>query len=849
MKITDGVQVLGAREHNLKNIDVFIPRNKITVITGLSGSGKSSLAFDTIYAEGQRRYMDGLSAYAKQFLDQFKKPEVDSITGLSPSISIEQKTSSTNVRSTVGTVTETYDLFRILFSKVGTAKCPKHGEELKPQSAEKIIEQVMGLPTKTKIIIYSPAVRSKKGEFQKELKSWFKEGFLKAIIDGDAVEIDQMEKLQKTKLHDIDLVVDRLVIREDVRHRVSQAVEKALKFGSGQLIIEDYTTKERTLFSQNANCPKCNFSFPDYSDPKFFSFNSPRGWCKTCKGIGTVDIDEWGDSYKVVYDSNLEDGGSDYDELSIEECKKCEGKRLAIEARNVFFHSVSISDLSGLYISELHEYLSKVQLTKIENKIVGKLFEEIKRRLDYLDRMGVGYLKMDRPSRSLSGGETQRIRLASQVGNGLVGVLYVLDEPSIGLHPQDHSKVLELLRELRDRGNTIIIVEHDEESIQHADYIYDLGPRAGVLGGNIQAKGKLSEIKKDKNSITGKYLSGKATAIVHRKEPVNNDSDTIQLKGAEQNNLKKINLEFPLKRFVTVTGVSGSGKSTLVIDTLYKAIAKHINNSEWTVGKHKNLQGIESIDRVININQKPIGRTPRSNPATYTGLFSPVRELFANLPESKVRGFKPGHFSFNVKGGRCEECNGAGRKKVEMNFMANVYVDCDVCLGLRYNRETLGIKYNDKNIAEVLSMTVSEAHAFFTSHKKIHMILSTLMEVGLDYLTLGQYATTLSGGEAQRIKLSKELSKRSSRHNMYILDEPTTGLHFEDIRKLNELLHKLVSDNNSLIVIEHNLDVIKSSEYIIELGPKGGKDGGQLLYQGDIKGLKKVKNSPTAPFL
>jgi excinuclease ABC subunit A len=843
------IDVKGAREHNLKNIDLRIPKNQITVITGLSGSGKSSLAFDTIYAEGQRRYMDGLSAYAKQFLDQLKKPEVDSISGLTPAISIEQKVTSTNVRSTVGTVTEVYDLLRILFSKIGTPYCPKHpDQELKTQSSEQIVDQVMSLPNGSKLMFLAPMARQKKGEFLKEFKAWFKSGFLKARVNGEIIDLDLQGKLQKTKQHNIDLVIDRVILKDDSRHRVSQAVERALEWGNSQVILVNLKTETENLYSTSSACPKCSFSFPDFSDPKFFSFNSPRGYCPSCKGIGTLDIDEDGDTYNVVYDENLGDSEGDIDELSINVCSDCEGERLRLEARNIKLGKKSISQICSESISDLPDWFSKLKLSSTEEKIAAKLLEELVKRTNYLKRMGVGYLHLNRPSRTLSGGESQRIRLASQIGSGLVGVLYVLDEPSIGLHPKDHNNLLGILRELRDKGNTILMVEHDEDTIRTADYIYDLGPGAGRLGGNIQAHGKIKEILKANNSITAVYLNGTKTASVI-KEKISNTSDKVlSIRGAKQNNLKSVDLDIPLHQFVVITGISGSGKSTLIIDTLYKQLANDLHKTEWAVGKHKKISGVKNIERLVNITQKPIGRTPRSNPATYVGLFTSIRDLYAQLPESKIRGHKPGFFSFNVKGGRCEACSGAGRRKLEMNFMADVYVECEFCLGRRYHRETLNIKYNDKSIADVLEMTVLEAYEFFKNHKKLERQLKTLLDVGLDYITLGQAATTLSGGEAQRIKLSKELSKQNTKHCLYILDEPTTGLHFEDIRKLNALLQRLVDKGNSVLVIEHNLDVIRSADHIIELGPEGGKNGGKLIFTGNLQELKKA-NTPTSEFI
>ncbi|MEC9281426.1 MAG: excinuclease ABC subunit UvrA [Bdellovibrionota bacterium] len=842
------IDVKGAREHNLKNIDVRIPKNKITVITGLSGSGKSSLAFDTIYAEGQRRYMDGLSAYAKQFLDQLKKPDVDSISGLTPSISIEQKVSSTNVRSTVGTVTEIYDLLRILYSKLGVAHCPDHPEEeLKAQGTEKIVDQIMSLPEGSKLIIYAPVARQKKGEFLKEFKAWFKKGFLKARVNGNVIDLDTAEKLQKTKMHNIDLVVDRVILKSESRHRISQAVERANQFGNSQIILFDMGSNTETLYSTSSACSKCGFSFPDFSDPKFFSFNSQRGYCPTCKGIGTVDIDEDGDSYNVVYDDNIESAG-DIDELSVKACHDCGGSRLRLEARNVFLGQKTISDFSLEPIADLIDELEKIPFNDNEKKVAGKLLEELVQRLSYLEKMGVGYLHLNRPSRTLSGGESQRIRLASQIGSGLVGVLYVLDEPSIGLHPQDHSNLLEILNELKDKGNTILMVEHDEETIRSADYIFDLGPGAGRLGGNIQAKGNLQDIIGSETSVTGKFLSGKKTAAVIKDKKIETVEHFIELTGASEHNLKSVNLKLPLNQYVVVTGVSGSGKSTLIIDTLYKLLAKHFYSTDWVAGKNTGITGMDNVDRIVNINQKPIGRTPRSNPATYVGMFTEVRQIFTELPEAKIRGFKPGHFSFNVKGGRCEECNGAGKRKLEMNFMANVYVECEYCLGKRYTRDTLNIKYKDKSISDILDMTVEEAYEFFKNHKKLERQLRTLLDVGLDYITLGQAATTLSGGEAQRIKLSKELSKRSFKKALYILDEPTTGLHFEDIRKLNSLLQRLVDAGNSVVVIEHNLDIIRSADHIIELGPQGGKYGGKIVFTGSLEELKKA-NTATSKFI
>lgn len=844
----DGIIVNGAREHNLKDINVKIPRNKITVITGLSGSGKSSLAFDTIYAEGQRRYIDGLSAYAKQFLDKFKKPEVDSITGLSPSIAIEQKTSSTNPRSTVGTVTEVYDFVRLLFSKLGIPRCPTHGIDVSSQSEEEIVDNILSYPDGSKLILLAPMFRQKKGEFLKEFKQWLTKGFVRAKVDGDYIELDKAKKLQKTKLHDIDLVIDRVVIKDGIRTRLSNSVARAIEISGGRIIIEDFQSKEQKLYSKTASCPICSYSFPDFEDPKFFSFNSPKGYCESCKGIGTQDISEDGESLIDTHDDDLNTDSFEIDEFAIHECASCNGSRLKEDARNIFINNSSIADLVMLPISELINYFENIKLNKRQSIIAGKILKELSLRLSYLDRMGVGYLHLHRPSRSLSGGESQRIRLAAQIGSGLIGILYVLDEPSIGLHPKDHHKLLQILEEIRDKGNTILMVEHDEETIRSADFIYDLGPRAGSLGGNIQAKGNLKEILRSKDSITADYLNGSKTAYL-KSPKVEASQSFIKIEKASQNNLKNVSIEIPLNMLCAVTGVSGSGKSTLIIDTLYKYLANEFHKANWTVGKVKKISGLDHFQRVVNINQKPIGRTPRSNPATYVGIFNLIRDLFSQLPEAKIRAYKPGHFSFNVKGGRCEECKGAGRKKLEMNFLANVYVECDTCFGKRYNRDILSITFNNKSIADVLDLTVQEAFEFFEKHPQLNKKLKTLLDVGLDYITLGQHATTLSGGEAQRIKLSKELSKQSNKHTLYILDEPTTGLHFEDVRKLNELLRRLVTEGHSVIVIEHNIDVIKSSDHIIELGPEGGKYGGEIVFHGKLQNLLKDKKSPTGLYI
>jgi excinuclease ABC subunit A len=835
----EGIRVRGAREHNLKNISVDIPRNKITVITGLSGSGKSSLAFDTIYAEGQRRYLEGLSAYARNFLEQLKKPDVDSISGLSPAISIEQKTSSTNPRSTVGTVTESYDYLRLLFAKIGKPYCPKCKKIVETQTHEQIIDEVCSYKNGSKLLLLAPVAVLKKGEFRKEIEQWQRLGFVRAIIDGTEYELAKAPALKKTIAHNIDLIIDRVVIKEDIKSRISQSISKGLDLAKGQIIVEDFTTKERRTFSQKASCPSCGLSFPEI-EPLLFSFNSPKGACPTCNGIGTMNY--------VAISEEEDDINEEVEYYDEQACITCHGARLKKEALHIFVANKNISYYSELSIKELIQAIDKIKMNPRETLIAEKIVKQLKSRLIYMDRVGVSYVTLNRSSRTLSGGESQRIRLASQLGSGLMGVLYVLDEPSIGLHPKDHKKLLEILEELRAKGNTILLVEHDEETILSSNLVVDLGPGAGVNGGNIQAVGTPKELMKNKNSITGAYLSKEKAVFRPAKKRDLSKNPMIEVIHASGNNLKNINVKIPLGGFAAVTGVSGSGKSTLVIDTIYKFIHNKIYKSEYSVSEVKNIKGIETITSVVNINQKPIGRTPRSNPATYTGLMTLIRTLFSEIPEAKIRGFKPGYFSFNVKGGRCEHCRGGGAIRVEMNFLADVYVDCDYCQGLRYNPECLGIRYKGKNIADVLQMSVAEAVEFFTHHKVIHAKLNTLHRVGLDYIKLGQSSTTLSGGEAQRIKLSKELSRRPAGHTIYILDEPTTGLHFEDISKLLELLHELVDNNNTVLVIEHNLDVIHSADYVIELGPEGGPEGGQIVNASDYKTFIKNPKSPTANY-
>ena len=860
----DGIRVKGAREHNLKNIAIEIPRNKITVITGLSGSGKSSIAFDTIYAEGQRRYVDSLSTYARNFLEKLKKPEVDSIVGLSPAIAIDQKSVGLNPRSTVGTVTEVYDYLRLLYAKVGTAHCPTHKVPVAGQTPDQIIADIEKLPNGTRAIVLAPFAQGKKGEFLAEFQKWLKRGFVSAKIDGQYVDLDKAKKLTKTKAHDIDIVIDKVVIKEGVRGRLAESVHAALQHGNGRVVIEKING-ERKSYSIYSACPVCGFSFPEI-EPRFFSFNNPRGACRTCNGLGTIDIEEIEDvryesgdeprtvqnvRYKVsaaIAHKTEEDEEGEIDQLAIRVCPDCSGTRLREESRNVLIAGHAITELASLSASELREKLRSSEWSQKNQLIAEKILKQIDSRLTYMVRVGTGYLSLDRPTRTLSGGEAQRIRLATQVGSSLVGVLYVLDEPSIGLHPRDHHRLLDILRDLRELGNTILMVEHDEDTIRSADHIIDIGPRAGVLGGEVIAAGGPVEIENVEASITGRYLKGSLQIPIPKNRRSGNGK-FVQLEGASGNNLKDVDVSIPLGTFTAVTGVSGSGKSTLIMDTLYRVLANHFYDSKWEVAPHQSVSGIDLLDKVIDINQNPIGRTPRSTPATYVGLFPLIRDLFASLPDSKVRGYAPGRFSFNVKGGRCENCQGAGMIRVEMHFMSDVFVECDVCQGRRYNRETLAIRYKEKNIADILAMSVGEALEFFQNHSAIRRKLDTLNRVGLDYMTLGQSSTTLSGGEAQRVKLSKELSKRGTGKTLYILDEPTTGLHFADIAKLVELLQELVDQGNTVLVIEHNLDVIKSVDHVIDLGPDGGSAGGEIVAIGTPEKITTSKRSETARFL
>lgn len=856
----DGIVVKGANEHNLKNVSVVIPRNKITVFTGLSGSGKSSLAFDTVYAEGQRRYVESLSAYARNFLEQLKKPDVESITGLSPAIAIDQKSVGTNPRSTVGTVTEIYDYMRLLFAKVGIPECPTHKIPVSSQTPQQIIEDIFRFKEGTKFYILAPMASGKKGEFLAEFQRWARKGFVKAKVDGKMIELESATKLAKTKTHDIDLVIDQLILKAAMKHRISESINTALSMANGRLIIE-VLGGERKTYSLHSSCPECGFSFPEL-EPRLFSFNNPRGACEVCKGLGTNDLEEeevfsegevGGKKLdKVVYKykgKNLADeDDEEEEEAELGQCYACHGDRLRPEALSVKIKDHTIAELSHWSALELREWFQDLKWSKKDELIASKIVKQILDRLDYLIRVGTSYLSLDRPSRTLSGGESQRIRLATQVGSSLIGCLYVMDEPSIGLHPRDHHRLLEIIRELKDRGNTILLVEHDEDTIRFADFVVDLGPRAGKLGGEKMAQGTPAELEKNPKSLTGKYLSGEMRIPVPKKRRTGN-GEKLKILGATGNNLQNVNLEIPLGTLTAVTGVSGSGKSTLIIDTLYKILAKHFYRALATPSPYKKIEGLEQIDKVIDINQKPIGRTPRSTPATYVGLFPMIRDLFAHLPDSKLRGYEPGRFSFNVKGGRCETCLGHGQIKMEMRFLSDVFVPCDTCMGKRYNRETLNVKYNGKSIADVLEMSVSEAFEFFKNHKQISRKLETLEKVGLDYITLGQSSTTLSGGEAQRVKLSKELSRRGSGKTLYILDEPTTGLHFDDVRKLVELLQELVEQGNTVLVIEHNMEVVKTADHVVDLGPDGGKAGGEIVAIGTPEAIAKVKRSETGRFL
>lgn len=926
------ISVRGARQHNLKNIDIDIPRDKFTVITGLSGSGKSSLAFDTIYAEGQRRYVESLSAYARQFLDQLEKPDVDSVEGLSPAISIEQKTVSRSPRSTVGTVTEIYDYLRLLFSSIGTPHCPNCDSPITRQTVEQIVDNILELPEGERVMILAPIVRGRKGEFKKELEKLHKDGFIRARVDGELLALDEEIKLEKQKNHTIEVVVDRLLIKEGIVERLNESVRTALKLTDGAVLVSVVDGTE-TLYSEKMACVNCKINIAPL-EPRSFSFNSSFGACPRCHGIGVIaevkektlipdtsiptnklplvdDIDksysgyfraaliglvktyntkkktdisittpyedlpkqikDWffeGTSFKVpmklytktskwawngvvaVMRERMHKASSETIRVALENmispvvCPECNGHRLRKDSLAVKVGGFGIGEYVSLPIEESVNAFEKIKLNQREEKIAGLVLREIQDRLSFLNSVGLGYLTLDRASGTLSGGEGQRIRLATQIGSQLRGVLYVLDEPSIGLHPRDNQKLLETLRQLRDLGNTVLVVEHDEETIEQADFVVDLGPKAGTHGGEVVAFGTPKEIIKNKNSLTGKYMSGKEKIAVPKKRRSPNGKNIV-VKGAKAHNLKNIDATFPLGVLTVVTGVSGSGKSTLVEDILYRALAKHIYKSHKEPLEHKKIEGLELVDKIIEIDQKPIGRTPRSNPATYTGVFTPIRELYAMLPESRERGYKVGRFSFNVKAGRCEACEGAGMKAIEMNFLPDVYVTCDVCKGRRYNRETLSVKYKGLSIADLLDTTIEDALPILENIPQIKQKLQTLIDVGLGYLKLGQSATTISGGEAQRVKLSKELSKRATGKTIYILDEPTTGLHFADVHKLLDVLQRLVDTGNTVIVIEHNLDVIKSADYIIDLGPEGGIKGGKIVAKGKPEVVAKNKTSYT----
>lgn len=849
----EAIIVKGARVHNLKNIDAVIPRDKLTVITGPSGSGKSSLAFDTIYAEGQRRYVESLSAYARQFLEQLGKPDVESISGLSPTISIEQRTTSYNPRSTVGTVTEIYDYLRLLYSRIAKPFCWNCGKPIRSQSPQQIVDHILSSPEGTKLSILAPIVRGRKGEYQKELQQLRQKGFVRVRIDGEILDLSDEISLDKNKKHDIDVYVDRLIVKGDLGTlgtRVHDSVELALKLGEGLLSLEVLDGSKRTevLMSEKFACPDCHVSYPE-PEPRTFSFNSPMGACPDCDGLG-IDVQKAGQLEEENEEASQE-------EIVVQQeitpdtvpCTTCHGARLRKESLHYKLAEKNISELCDFSVSESSEFFDQLNITDREHLISDRILKEIKERLHFLNEVGVGYLSLSRSAQTLSGGEAQRIRLATQIGSSLVGVIYVLDEPSIGLHQRDNEKLISTLTRLRDLGNTVVVVEHDRDTIERADWILDLGPAAGTHGGYVVTAGTVQDILKSKKSLTGRYLRGDLKIPVPKIRRIWSEERSLRIEGACQNNLKNLDVTVPLGVFTCVTGVSGSGKSTLIIDTLYRLLAKELYNANPGNIRVKAIRGLEHIDKVIDIDQSPIGKTPRSNPATYTGLFSLIRDLFAHLPESQVRGYGPGRYSFNVKGGRCEACEGDGVMKIEMHFLPDVFVQCDVCKGKRYNRETLDIRYKGKNIAEVLEMTGEDALPFFDAIPTIKAKLKVLNEVGLGYLHLGQSSTTLSGGEAQRIKLAKELSKRSTGRTVYILDEPSTGLHFDDVNKLVALLQALADQGNTVIVIEHNLDIIKVADHIIDMGPEGGKAGGYVIAAGTPEEVAKNPKSPTARFL
>jgi excinuclease ABC subunit A len=832
----DRIVIRGAREHNLKNIDISIPREKITVITGPSGSGKSSLAIDTIYAEGQRRYVESLSAYARQFLEQLQKPDVDVIEGLSPSIVINQKTVTKSPRSTLGTITQIYDYMRVLYTRIGRPFCHHCGGEISTQSVGAIIDSVMAMPAGTRIQVLSPIVRDRKGEYRKELAGMRSDGFVRARIDGKMVDLTEDIALEKHKRHTIEIVIDRLIIKEGIEKKIRNSIDGALRHADTVTI--NLVGEQRDIhYSKVMACLSCGTSFPEIV-PRLFSFNSSYGACSRCKGIGLAGIGDEEDAYEIR---------EKWERRGLQYCKACNGMRLREEALSVQIGGISIGGFSRLTAGEGLSFLNALALTERERIISSRVLKEVKDRLSFLIRVGLDYLTLDRMSLTLSGGEAQRIRLATQMGSSLTGVLYVLDEPSIGLHPKDCNRLLESLTSIRDAGNTVIIVEHDEETMRWADHIVDMGPGAGSRGGWVVAEGTPADIQSNVNSITGRYLKGELSIPMPEKR--RSPADFIWVKGASEFNLKDIDVSIPLRTFTCVTGVSGSGKSTLIIEVLYKALMRALHGSALQPGKHREITGIEKIRNVICVDQAPLGRTPRSNPATYTGVFSPVRELFAQVQESRVRGYAPSRFSFNLQGGRCEKCHGDGLLKVAMHFLPDAYVRCDVCKGKRYNRETLQIRYKSKDISEVLSMTVSEALGFYGAIPAISQRLEILEDVGLGYLQLGQPAPTLSGGEAQRLRLSRELGKRTGGDILYILDEPTTGLHFVDIQRLLDVLNTLVDRGNTVVVIEHNLDVIKSADYLIDLGPEGGEQGGMLVASGTPEEVSMNPGSYTGRFL
>jgi excinuclease ABC subunit A len=932
----DTIKIRGARTHNLKNISLDLPRNKLIVITGLSGSGKSSLAFDTLYAEGQRRYVESLSAYARQFLERMNKPDVDLIEGLSPAISIEQKSTSHNPRSTVGTVTEIHDYLRLLYARAGEPECPTHAHTLESQTVSEMVDTLLALPNDTKIMLLAPIVNSRKGEQQDLFEDLKAQGFIRLRIDGEIYEIDALPKLTKTKKHQVDVVVDRIKINPEIKQRMTESTETALRLADGKMIAIEMDTNKSHLFSAKFACPLCDYSLEEL-EPRIFSFNNPMGACPECDGLGNINffdpkrvvafphlslasgaikgwdkrnqfyfqllqslsehykfdletvfeelpekiqgvilngsgseqinfsyLNERGQVNKKMYSfegilNNLKrryhetDSGTVRDELAkylnMQTCPSCEGSRLRIEARHVKVGKKNIHEICHTPLKETVHFFESLKLKGAKKTIAEKIIYEITSRLKFLVNVGLDYLSLSRSAETLSGGEAQRIRLASQIGSGLTGVMYVLDEPSIGLHQRDNDRLLETLKRLRDLGNTVIVVEHDQDAILAADHVVDIGPGAGEHGGYIVAEGTPKMIAKHPKSLTGQYISGRKEIKYKNKRVLPRTLKWLELKGAKGNNLKNVHLKLPIGLLTCVTGVSGSGKSSLINDTLYRAVAHHLYGSHTEPAEHASIKGLDFFDKVVDVDQSPIGRTPRSNPATYTGLFTPTRELFAQLNESRNRGYGPGRFSFNVKGGRCEACEGDGVIKVEMHFLPDVYVPCDICQGKRYNRETLEIQFKGKNIHDVLSMTVEQAHQFFNAIPAVEKKLRTLIEVGLGYITLGQNATTLSGGEAQRVKLALELSKRDTGTTLYILDEPTTGLHFADIQLLLDVIHKLRDAGNTIVIIEHNLDVIKTADWVIDLGPEGGDGGGEIIAEGTPEEVANNKKSYTGKYL